>query len=621
MRTIKSLLLIVLLLTAAACGAQPPATPTQAPAEPTAAPAPTEAPVEPTTAPAATDTPVAETPTEAPTEAPTAEPIALPGICDYVDPTSLALNYDGEWQADCVPGGAFTSDGPFIAGLPEHIQINFDGRNASTREPGDPVLYIIPADAYQALWDEGGNTLVGERLGALRTWVGRRPVAVSPQNMPVLPVEEAQATNDLAVQGTYLNFGDWDGIRFVGRFVQDPQPVTNEGLRYIFQGFAGANDEYLVAFFYPVSTTLLPATMADVSAEDMSAFEADPAGALALRATELNTLTAGDWQPMLDELDAMIGSLQYGGEETGAELPEIEGETEEGRQDPHAVVSGASGVNIRTGPSTVFPSLGIAPFGAQLDVVGRSLDGNWWVTPVQGAPNGQGWVSAGFVEAFFADSVPVVAGPPIPTPVPQPTATPVAPRLNFWADRATINQGECTTLRWSVENIQAVWVYPVGENWQNHPATGNGSRQVCPMQTTTWEMRVQLRDGSITTQQVTVIVNPGNQLANTGWVMTRFGGSGLPLPGRAPSITFHVGNTLDGFGGCNTIGGTYSQFGADGLAISAGTRSLILCEDDVMAQQEAFLNGLHTTAAFTIEGNTLIMRDGSGVETLRFQRQ
>ena len=603
MKTIKSLLLLLLLLTVVACGAQPEATPTQAPDAPAPTEAATEAPAE------ATATPVEET------------VVDLPGFCDSVDPSQIDLNAGSEWQADCVPAAEFTSDSPLIGALPEHIQINFNGRNPTTREAGEPVLYIIPADAYQALWDAAGDPTVGERLTALRDWVGRQPVAVSPQNMPVLPTEQANGSNDLSVQGTYLDFGNWDGIRFAGRFVFDVQPVTNAGLRYIFQGFAGENDEYFVAFFYPVSTTLLPATVADVSPEVTSAFEADPAGALNLRAVELNTLTAGDWQPALDALDEVIGSLQYGGVETGEEMPEIEGENEEGRQDPHVVVSGAAGVNVRTGPSTVFPSLGIAPLGAQLELVGRSLDGQWWVTPVQGAPNGQGWVSAGFVETFFADSVPVVAGPPMPTPVPQPTATPVAPRLNFWADRATINQGECTTLRWSVENIQAIWVYPVGENFERHPVTGDGSRQVCPMQTTTWEMRVQLRDGSITTQQITITVNPGNVLAGTSWVLTSFGGSFRVLPGRPPSINFHVGNTLDGYGSCNTIAGNYSQFGADGLAISAGTRSMILCEDDVMAQQEAFLNGLHSTATFRIEGSTLIMRDGGGVETLRFQRQ
>ena len=75
--------------------------------------------------------------------------------------------------------------------------------------------------------------------------------------------------------------------------------------------------------------------------------------------------------------------------------------------------------------------------------------------------------------------------------------------------QTTINQGQCATLQWSVENVQAVWVYPQGQPYQQYPRTGQGSEQVCPPTTTTYEMRVLLRDGSITTQRVTVNVVPG----------------------------------------------------------------------------------------------------------------
>lgn len=613
------LFICVLALAVAGCRQQEAVTPTLAPApteaaDATATPAATEPSAEPATAepeataePATPETPVVE---------------AEPGFCAEVDATLIDLNtqglYDG-WQADCVAEQPYAAEGLQLVGLPEHLQIAFGGQTPAGRQPGEPILYIIPAAAYRALWDEAGNPLVGQLLDDIRVWVDRQPNAVRTQNMPVLPIEEAGATNDVAVQGRFLKFDDWAGIRFVGRFAQDPSPMTNEQPRYIFQGFAGENDEYFVAAFFPVTTEALPATIEEISAEDMAAINADPIGALNLTAVELNALTDDDWAPALNLLDDLVGSLQYGGAETNEEAEAIEPTPDDVRPASYAVVSGAAGVNVRSGPSTAFASLGVAPFGAELELIGRSVDGAWWVTPIANAPNGRGWVSAGFVDAFNTGALPVLAGPPLPA-TPTPIPTPELPSLNFWADRTTINQGECTTLRWSVANIQAVWVYEAGQDWQRFPATGDGSRQVCPPATTTYEMRVQLRDNSIQTLQVRINVNPGNALANTRWVLSSFGEQPL-LPGEPPTISFGVGNHVDGFSGCNTFWGNYSTFGQEGLAMSVATRSMMACEDDLMAQETQYINALQGVGSFAINGNNLSLRDSGGVELLRFIRQ
>ncbi len=617
----KYTLIVLLVLLAAfvvACQNPPAAAPTIAPAEETPI---EEATVEPPPGAPAGPT---ETPVEATAEA-TQPPAILPvaQFCDVVDPTLIALNTQGiygEWQADCVAAGEYGTDGPALTGLPQHITITFDGRASDTHLPFEPIIYLIPAGAYRELWDQAGNPLVGENLDALTRWISRRPTAVRAQNMPVLPIEEAQATNDVAVQGQYLAFDRWEGIRFVGRFAQDPSPLTNGQLRYIFQGFAGERDEVLVAAFFPVTTPHLPATVEEISAEEMAEIDADPVAALSLTAVELNALTEADWQPALNLLDELVGSLQYGGVETEEEIVEIE-PTPDDNQTSHAIVNGAAGVNVRSGPSTAFPSLGLAPLGAELELIGRSVDSNWWATPLNGAPDGRGWVSAGFVDAFNTSALPVLAGPPLPTPVPTPTAQPTpAPQLAFWVDRAQIDQGQCTTLRWSVANIQAVWVYAVGQSFEQFPATGDGSRQVCPAATTTYEMRVQLVDGSVTTQQVTVNVIPGNPLANTNWVLANIRDVGL-IPGRPPTISFGVGNYVEGFSGCNTFWGNYSAFGSNGLAMSVGQRSLMACPEDVTDQESEFLSALHSTGAFEINGDTLTLRDSGGVNLLRFLRQ
>ena len=83
-------------------------------------------------------------------------------------------------------------------------------------------------------------------------------------------------------------------------------------------------------------------------------------------------------------------------------------------------------VNIRTGPGTNYPVLGVAPPGASGEVSGKSSDGAWWQVkiPTQYSSTGLGWVSAGYVVTQNTGSVPVVAAPPAPPPV---AATPPPP--------------------------------------------------------------------------------------------------------------------------------------------------------------------------------------------------
>lgn len=604
---------LLLMLALAACANQPDTTPTLPPPA-TVEVAPTDV------SPTATVPPVA-TEEMPPTEEAVA-PVA-PGICAQFDPTLVELNTQGlatEWQANCVPGTEVGADGPMLSGLPEHVQINFGSLSPSSRQPGDAVLYIIPAAAYRAQWDEAGVPLVGEQLDALSELIARQPNAVRTRGMPVLPIEEAGATNDLAVQGRSLDFGAWGGIRFVGRFSQGPTPITNENLQYIFQGFAGENDELFIAFFYPVTTPALPDTVEEVSPESMALVDSDPALYLDEQAAALNALAPSDWQPDLDLLDKFVGSLTYGGDESSAEAEIIKPEVNR-RASSYAIVTSASGVNVRSGPSTAFTSLGVAPLGTKLELTGRSVDGNWWVTPITNGPNGRGWVSASFVDAFNTSALPIVGAPPLPTPIPAPptpTPEPANPTIAFWSDQGTIDQGQCTTLRWSVANIQAVWVYEVGQNYQQFPATGDGSRSVCPSQTTTYEMRVQLQDGSIVTRQVTVVVNPGNALAGSMWALAAFGNGTPLLPGQPPTLQLNIGNLAQGFGSCNAFSAAYSVNGPSQAAFSVTSRGFKTCGEELDAQENLYLDSLNRTAAYDLSGNQLVLRDSAGQELLRF---
>jgi hypothetical protein len=192
-----------------------------------------------------------------------------------------------------------------------------------------------------------------------------------------------------------------------------------------------------------------------------------------------------------------------------------------------------NGVNVRSGPGQL-PDPGTA----------RHRRRDHWAQrrrPLVGCSRALGarWHGLGVGGLRGRDrcrDVPVIASPPPPVFVPPPAdACPYAdttpaqrPRLSqmsFSASPTTVDQGQCSTLTWSVENVQAVWVYPQGQPYQNYPRTGQGSEQVCPPVTTTYEMRVLQRDGTVTFQRATVTVRPAavqNPLANTAWQVTGY---------------------------------------------------------------------------------------------------
>jgi hypothetical protein len=72
--------------------------------------------------------------------------------------------------------------------------------------------------------------------------------------------------------------------------------------------------------------------------------------------------------------------------------------------------------------------------------------------------------------------------------------------INFWADRDSIDAGQCTTLRWDVRNVQAVYLNSEG-------VPGVSQREVCPGETQTYNLGVNRNDGGQDSRQVTVRVN------------------------------------------------------------------------------------------------------------------
>lgn len=239
---------------------------------------------------------------------------------DMLQPQQINIDTQGlpySWQANLVAATPYdTSQPPGPMGLPEHIQINFGVVDPADKQPGDPVMYLIPVDAYEKMWNDAGNPYVANTIDSVYKWTVALQSPPPTAGLPALPPEEVVGVNDLAVQidraAIDAQSASKSGYRFVGRWAQDANPVTSDSpLRYVYQGFSN-DGQYLVTFFYPVTTASLPA-QADISAEEMDKFNADPQAYIQAQAEMLNILPTSDWSPDLATLDQLVGSLRIEG--------------------------------------------------------------------------------------------------------------------------------------------------------------------------------------------------------------------------------------------------------------------------------------------------------------------
>ncbi len=179
------------------------------------------------------------------------------------------------------------------------------------------------------------------------------------------------------------------------------------------------------------------------------------------------------------------------------------------------VVSSVS-LNVRSGPGTSYPVIGRLAPGQKALVEGKNADGSWWQIEFPPETGSYGWVSAYYVTPHNTGAVAVVSTPPppptpTPTETPKPTAQPTATpgsvgqaSISFSADSTNINAGDCTFLRWAVDNVAAVYLDGAG-------VTGHGNKKVCPGSTTTYTLHVVKQNNSSEDRQVTITVTGAPQ--------------------------------------------------------------------------------------------------------------
>jgi heat shock protein HslJ len=658
------------------------------------------------------------------------------------------------WQAVTVPTSPYDeSQPPGPKGIPEHIEILFGITDPAEWDPSLPIMYIIPVNAYREMWEDNGKESVTRTIDNIEALGFSMPQPPPTSGMPALPSEAGLVGfNDIAVQvGRAVPAGQVNetsatqtGYRFVGRWAQDANPVTDQAMRYVYQGFTN-DGQYLVSFFYPVTTTELPDNAGEAPSEVMDEFSVNFEGYMTAENERLNNLSTDAWDPDLATLDAVVASLEIedmlasGLQETtwlwtngpvqpgSSEIIDLEDPTlyqvlygldgtvhviadcnlaslpyeinwtgmqggmlaefgpvtlaecgpdslsssfvssiqasqnyrvlaggdtlelvlpagggtltlldlasyestvdppdpEPG--EPTATVISPVGSNVRTGPGAIYPIMGIAPLGTDGRVVGVSEDGNWWAVFVPGAPNNIAWVANSTVSVENVDNVPVIAAPPPalappPPAPPPPTVTPIptAPPssdIAFEASRTTINAGEKALLSWSVEGVSAVYMFPVGANYQNYPTTGQGSREVMPGITTTYVLLVFNTDGSTGSESIEITVLNG--LTANRWLLQSYssGETGLrtPLAGTEINARFEATGALSGSAGCNTYSGGFTAYDETLRTSNLGvTQSLCDSPQGIMEQESIYISLLSQAARFSVSAGQLNVFDKNG---------
>lgn len=73
-------------------------------------------------------------------------------------------------------------------------------------------------------------------------------------------------------------------------------------------------------------------------------------------------------------------------------------------------------VKVRSGPSVLYPQIGLILLGAEVPVVGKSAGGDWLVIEYPGVPGSIGWVWAFYMDVSPGELV-VIESPPSPVPI------------------------------------------------------------------------------------------------------------------------------------------------------------------------------------------------------------
>jgi hypothetical protein len=181
-------------------------------------------------------------------------------------------------------------------GAPAHIVYKLNGVE---------VGQVYPIKDYVEQWQKENDNTIADTLAKIKDLLDANPAAPAAP-LPVLPPQ--YTTNDLACQFKPVDFGGGRGYRFVGRFTQDQSPVVNAQLRYYYQGLTD-DGQYLVSFALPIALKSLPQDNPQVPADVVNQAQQGFDAYLSAVKEQCQSAFAGDFEPLLDQLDAVMQSI------------------------------------------------------------------------------------------------------------------------------------------------------------------------------------------------------------------------------------------------------------------------------------------------------------------------
>jgi len=245
-----------------------------------------------------------------------------------------------------------------------------------------------------------------------------------------------------------------------------------------------------------------------------------------------------------------------------------------------------------------------------------TYQGFWQMTNDKATPFGQTiWVGVTVVDT----------SKPTPAPVPAPAIT------SFTVSPSSITLGQCVTAAWVVKNsvTQVVFERNGTDLLKNAPASGQ--YQDCPPSsgTVTYALGAYGPGGQDLEQvKVTVTapsnpptpVPPANPLVGPTWNLLTLDNASVDSS-LGVYLIFQTNGSVDGFDGCASFSATYQSF-EDQISFSGlpSGPAVSNCLPDAQAVSTSYLTALSQVTNFSISGNTLTMKDGSGAQRLQYTK-
>ncbi|GIV85486.1 MAG: hypothetical protein KatS3mg052_2493 [Candidatus Roseilinea sp.] len=270
-------------------------------------------------------------------------------------------------------------------GWPRHLRLLFDeDQPGAGFDPRQRQILILPLEDYQKLFRGAEAESFGQAIRSFQALLAERPAQLK-QDPLLLPASDLSQA--MRAQVRYLEFDGGSGMRFLTHLTQELRPLTASSLIYTFQGLT-YDGRYYIAAYFPVTTTVLPATSAEITQSERDEFKRDYFAYAEGIAQKLDAQPAS-FTPALAALDAMIASLQIDGDVLS-----------QGLQSADAPIGQATELlNIRSGPGTRFRIIGQLDPGEQVELLTRNTEASW--LRIRSASGVVGWVSRDYVDTAF----------------------------------------------------------------------------------------------------------------------------------------------------------------------------------------------------------------------------